>query len=193
MQLIAATTNKGKLEEFCRILSPLGVRVVSPADLDLDLEVEETGQTFAENAYLKAMAFYTLTGMPALADDSGLCVDALGGRPGIHSAHYQGNADYPQKLAALLDELKDVPAGERTARYVCAICCVMDEETVLRCQESCEGEIGFAPAGSSGFGYDPLFYRDGKSFGETPKKEKDAVSHRGKALRAFVRLLRKEI
>ena len=190
MRILAATNNKNKLEEIRRILEPLGVSIVSPADLGIDIEVEETGSTFAENAFLKAKAFYGQSGLPSLADDSGLCIDAMDGRPGVHSARYLGkNAIYQQRFLAILEELKNVPPPRRTARFACAICCVLSEETILRCEGVCEGAIGQRPVGQGGFGYDPLFYVGEKSFAQLNKEEKDEISHRGKALRAFAALL----
>lgn len=186
MELVIATGNRHKLEEFQRILAPLGVRVSGPDPDCPALEVEETGCTFAENARIKAEAYFWATGKPAVADDSGLCVDALDGRPGVYSARYQGaDTPYPRKLEALLDELRDVPEEKRTARFVCAICCVLDENTVLTCREECEGRIAYTPSGEGGFGYDPVFLWEGKSFAALTPAEKDASSHRGRALRAF--------
>ena len=194
MRILAATNNKGKLEEIRRILEPLGISIVCPDDLGLDIQVDETGTTFAENAYLKAKAFYEQSGLPSLADDSGLCIDAMGGRPGVHSARYLGKtAIYKQRFMAILEELKNVPPPRRTARFVCAICCVIDEETILRCEGICEGMIGQRPAGMGGFGYDPLFYVGENSFAQLTQDEKDAISHRGKALRAFAALLEQAI
>jgi len=186
MRILAATNNKNKIEEIRRVLEPLGINIVCPADLDIYIHVEETGATFADNAYLKAKAFFEQSGLPSLADDSGLCIDILEGRPGIHSSVYLGpNATYKQRFSALLGELKDVPPTRRTARFISAICCVVDEGMILRCEGECEGTIGFAPAGTSGFGYDPLFYIGEKSFAQLTAEEKDAISHRGKALRAL--------
>ncbi len=192
--MVAATGNPHKLEEFARILTPLGIQVLSPKELGVELDVEETGETFAENAYIKAKAFFEATGKPALADDSGLCVDALGGRPGVYSARYHGeDAPYSHKIAALVAELEGVPNEQRTARFTCAICCVLDKDTILRAEEHCEGLIGFEPRGSNGFGYDPILYRGKRSLGEFTDEEKDAISHRGKALRTFARLLGKAL
>lgn len=186
MELVIATGNRHKLEEFQRILTPLGVGVSGPDPDGPTLKVEETGGTFAENARIKAEAYFQATGKPAVADDSGLCVDALDGRPGVYSARYQGaDTPYPQKLEALLEELRDVPEEKRTARFVCAICCVLDKNTVLTCRGECEGRIAYAPSGEGGFGYDPVFLWEGKSFASLTPAEKDASSHRGKALRAF--------
>jgi len=190
VRLLVATGNKHKLEEFGRILKPLGITILSPSDIDLAVDVEETGETFAENARQKAEAIFRLTGLPTVADDSGLCVDALGGRPGVYSARYRGeDTPYPEKMAALLEELKDVPDEKRTARFACAICCVVSEHRVIACEETCEGTVAHAPSGSGGFGYDPLFLVGRETFADLPPERKDALSHRGKALRAFARLL----
>lgn len=193
MELLVATGNRHKIEEFARILSPLGIKVLPPGDVGLSLDVEESGESFAQNARIKAEAFYKATGKPSVADDSGLCVDALGGRPGVHSARYQGEASsYAVKMAALLGELRDVPDERRTARFVCAICCVMGEGAIIECEEACEGFIAHAPSGDGGFGYDPLFLVDGGSFAALSPAEKDRCSHRGKALRAFARLIQEK-
>ncbi|MDR2909611.1 MAG: RdgB/HAM1 family non-canonical purine NTP pyrophosphatase [Oscillospiraceae bacterium] len=194
MKLVAATGNLHKLKEFKRILTPLGVEVLSPEEAGISPEVEETGETFKDNARLKALAFYREGKLPAIADDSGLCVDALGGRPGVRSARYRGEAStYPEKFSALLGELSGVPPEKRTARFVCAICCVLGEGEAITCEESCEGFIGYAPDGEGGFGYDPLFYIGGRSVAGMSDGEKDMVSHRAKALRRFSKLLEAHI
>jgi len=190
MKLLMASSNTNKLEEIRRILSPLGVDVISPAEIGVDLEVEETGETFAENACIKALAYHNASGLAAIADDSGLQIDALGGRPGVHSARYQGkDAPSDVKIAAVLEELKDVPEEERTARFVCAVSCVIDKDTIVSCQETCEGFIGTKPAGEGGFGYDPIFYIGNRSMAQRSDEEKDTLSHRGKALRKFALML----
>ncbi len=190
MELIIATRNKGKLAEFGRILKPLGIEVKGQEELCPDLEVEETGSTFAENARLKAQAIYEATGMTAVADDSGLCVDALDGAPGVYSARYAGeNATDVERIEKLLGEIQDVPALRRTARFVSAICCV-GEDLLIECEGICEGVIGHAPTGEGGFGYDPIFFVGEKSFAEMSAEEKDAVSHRGQALRMFYESLK---
>lgn len=187
MELIMATHNQKKLRELERILSPLSVTVRS-ADLP---EVEETGATFAENAYLKAKSACDYTGLPAVADDSGLVVDALNGGPGIYSARYGGEGLTDEdRVQKLLHALEGVPEAQRTARFVCAICCVFPDGTVLRAEESCEGVIGYQPLGGNGFGYDPVFMRGDRSFAQYSDEEKDAVSHRGKALRQFLKILK---
>ncbi len=190
MKLVVATNNQHKLEEFRRILSPLGVQVLSQSDVHVHVEPEETGTTFAENAKIKAKAVFDVCGLPSVADDSGLCVDALDGRPGVYSARYLGeDTPYEQKNAALLAELKDVPEEERGAQFVSGICCQLDEEHTIETVGICEGTIGWEPRGQGGFGYDPIFMVDGKSYSELTGEEKDAVSHRGRALRQFYTML----
>jgi len=194
MEILVATGNKDKLAEFRRILEPLGIRIFSPASLGLDTEVKETGATFAENAHIKAEAYHRLSGKPAVADDSGICVDALAGRPGVFSARYHGeDTPYTEKMAALLSELEGVPDEKRTARFTCAICCMLEEGDVITCQRDCEGVIGHAPAGDGGFGYDPLFFVGDESFASLSPEKKDEVSHRGRALRAFAGELKKRV
>lgn len=189
MRLLVATGNAHKLKEFGRILSPLGIDVVSMAEVNLDLDVEETGQTFAENAEIKAKAMFGVCGIPVVADDSGLCVDALDGRPGVYSARYLGDAPQNEKNAALLKEMKDVPQENRTARFVCAIHCILSNDTGISVEGVCEGSIGYEPKGEDGFGYDPLFLCGGKTFAELSGDEKDAQSHRGLALRELAEKL----
>lgn len=192
MKLLAATGNKNKLCEFGRILSPLGIEILSPDSVGVDADVPETGETFAENARIKAQALYELTGLPAIADDSGLCVDALGGRPGVHSKRYMNGAPPKEQIAGLLGEMESIPKQERTARFTAAICCVLDKNTIIEAEESCEGEIAYAPSGDGGFGYDPIFLIDGRSFADISGEEKDRQSHRGKALRALAEKLGNE-
>ena len=190
MQVIAATGNRHKLQEFERIFAPLGIEIAAQSDVCPALAVEETGETFAENAFFKAQAVHRLTGKAALADDSGLCVDALGGAPGVYSARY-GGEDLPhsEKIKLLLKELIQVPDEKRTARFVAHICYIGADGTRIDAEECCEGVIGHAPRGEGGFGYDPIFMVGDKSFAELSGAEKDAVSHRGKALRAFAQKL----
>lgn len=184
MQFIIATGNAHKLLELERILAPLGIDAVSTKAKGISLDdVEETGTTFEENAYLKAKAACDKTGLPAVADDSGLCVDALNGQPGVYSARYAGeNATDEQRYQKLLTNLKDVPAEQRTARFVSAVCCVWPGGESLTVRGECEGTIGSRPLGENGFGYDPVFMVGEKSFAQLSAKEKDAISHRGKAL-----------
>lgn len=187
-RFVIATHNENKRKEMQRILEPLGI-LVETANLR---DVEEIGTTFAENAALKAQAACEQTGRPAIADDSGLMVDALGGAPGIYSARYAGeHASDQDRIAKLLAELASYPEPEqRKARFVCSVCCAFPNGDVIRAEGTCEGRIGFAPRGTNGFGYDPIFFRDARSFAELSKEEKDAVSHRGKALEQFVQFLK---
>lgn len=185
MKFIIATNNQKKLKELERILNPLGINAVSAKDEGISLDdVEETGITFAENALLKAEAAFKKTGLPSVADDSGLCVDALDGRPGIHSARYAGeNATDSDKNNKLLSELKDVPKKDRTAHFTCAICCILPDGEKIEVEGRCEGSIAFEPHGNGGFGYDPIFKYSDKSYAELSSDEKDSISHRGQALR----------
>ncbi len=187
MKYVIATHNAHKCIELQRLLKPLGIDAVTDRDLGLILpEVEETGTTFAENAYLKAASACRATGLPAIADDSGLVVDALDGRPGVYSARYGGeDATDDDRNRLLLAELQDVPAGARTARFVAAVCCVFPNGDVLNAEGTFEGEIAFSPAGENGFGYDPIFWVGNGTSAQLSPAEKDAVSHRGIALKAF--------
>ena len=186
MKFIIATNNKKKLVEMERILKPLGIEAVSAKDAGVVLdEVDETGTTFLENAFLKANAAYVKTGMPAVADDSGICVDALGGRPGIFSARYSPEdcVTDEDRTAKILEELQGVPDENRGAHYTCAICCILPDGSKIEIEEICEGKIGYEFIGDGGFGYDPIFYFGDKTFAQISGENKDKVSHRGKALR----------
>jgi len=188
MRLIVATHNPDKVKEFQRILSPLSVSVET-AELE---EVEETGRSFEENAFLKAEAACRITGLPAVADDSGIAIDALNGEPGIYSARYAGEgASSSDRNQKLLHALQNVPVEKRGARFVCAICCVFPNGDRITARGECTGTIAFAPRGESGFGYDPLFLVGDRSFGELTAREKDRISHRGRALRDFAEKLNK--
>lgn len=193
MDIIMATHNRHKLEELSRILRPLGLRAVGEAETGFHLpEVEETGTTFEENALLKARSACAFTGMTAVADDSGLCVDALDGAPGLYSARYAGeDADTDANNRKLLQALKDVPEGQRTARFVSVVACVFPDGREFCVRGECEGSIAFEPHGNGGFGYDPLFLSPIGYFGEISAEEKDRVSHRGAALRLFAKEIQK--
>ena len=185
MKFLIATHNIKKRDELSRILRPLGIDAVIASDIGKEItDAEETGVTFAENARIKALSGCKETGLPCIADDSGLCVDALDGRPGVYSARYAGGHDtpYPHKIAVLLDEMKDVPDQKRTARFVSAVCCVFPDGRELCVEGKCEGKIGFLPKGDNGFGFDPIFFVGEKSFAELTAEEKDKISHRGKSL-----------
>ncbi|MCI9348867.1 MAG: XTP/dITP diphosphatase [Oscillibacter sp.] len=186
MKFVLASHNPGKLAEMQSILSGYGVEVVSPAEVGVSLEVEETGGTFGENAMLKAKAYCEASGLPAIADDSGLCVDALNGGPGVYSARYGGeDLDDRGRCMLLLSNLRGQTT--RAAHFSCAIACAFPDGRTLTTEGRCDGAIAFAPLGDGGFGYDPLFLltEKGKTFGQLSPEEKSAVSHRGKALAAF--------
>ena len=195
MDFILATNNMKKLAEMQRILSPLGISVVTAKMLGKQLEdVEEDGKTFEDNAKLKARAACKEMNMPAIADDSGLCVDYLDGAPGIFSARFAGEHGNDEKNNdLLLEKLDGVPLEKRTAHYVCAICCTFPDGREIVVRGECNGVIGFERDGHEGFGYDPLFLVDGKAFGRYTAEEKDRISHRGNALRLLTKELEKII
>ena len=195
MDFILATNNMKKLAEMQRILSPLGINVVTAKMLGKQLEdVEEDGKTFEDNAKLKARAACKEMNMPAIADDSGLCVDYLVGAPGIFSARFAGEHGNDEKNNdLLLEKLDGVPLEKRTAHYVCAICCTFPDGREIVVRGECNGVIGFERDGHEGFGYDPLFLVDGKAFGRYTAEEKDKISHRGNALRLLTKELEKII
>ena len=184
-EFIIATNNSHKVAEIERILSPLGFTAVTAKERGIDLgDVVEDGDTFAANAYIKAKHAFDLCHQPVIADDSGLCVDALGGRPGVYSARYGGHDASPLvKISMLLDEMKNVPDDRRSAHFTCAVCCILDEDTVIEVEGRCEGMISHRMSGDGGFGYDPVFVVDGRSFATLTAEEKDRYSHRGSALR----------
>ena len=193
MKFVIASNNKHKVEEISRVLQPLSIETIAAKQAGVQFDVEETGKTFEENALIKGLAVSKACGMPTVADDSGLEVDALGGAPGIYSARYAGvGATNANRIDKLLHELETFPQGMRTARFVCAVCCVFPDGSSVCARGECEGYIGFAPDGEGGFGYDPVFIEKttGLSFASLSDKQKDAVSHRGKALRELVLKLR---
>lgn len=191
MDFLIASHNLKKRDELQRILKPLGINVFTDNEIGLELpEVEETGTTFEENAALKARSGCEHSNIPCIADDSGLVVDALDGRPGVYSARYgKEDNDYEYKIKLLTDELKNISKDKRTARFVSVVCCVFPDGRELFVRGECEGEIGFSPKGEEGFGFDPIFYIEGKSFAQLSPEEKDKISHRGKALRKLAEKL----
>ena len=193
MRLILASNNKNKLREFKQLVEGMDIELLSQSEAGLHLDVEETGTTFEENAYLKAKAVPDALGCAAVADDSGLVVDALNGEPGVYSARYGPGHDASDedRYNYLLNKLGD--EKNRSARFVCCICCTMPDGTVLRSRGECEGEIMHGPKGSGGFGYDPVFKPDAveRGMAELTPDEKNAISHRGKALRAFAEELKR--
>ena len=193
MDFILASNNKKKLIEMQRILAPLGINVVTAKMLGKELcEVIEDGTTFEENARIKAVSACKEMGIPAIADDSGICVDYLDGAPGIYSARFSGGDDEANN-DLLLEKLEGVPMEKRTAYYACAICCVFPDGREITVRGECHGHIGFERDGNEGFGYDPLFIINGKAFGRYTAEEKDKISHRGNALRKLTAELEKII
>jgi len=187
MKLILASDNAHKLQEFKKLFEGTDVELMTKKEAGFTEEVEETGVTFAENAFIKAEAVVRATGLAAIADDSGLCVDALGGAPGVYSARYTGShadsdADRYNLVLKNLDGRTD-----RTARFVSELCCVFPNGDVLRARGTCEGTILTGPRGENGFGYDPVFLPEGydRSMAELTMEEKNAISHRGRALELF--------
>ena len=187
MKLVLASKNQHKLIELRTILGQLGLEVVLESDVGVDVDVEETGTTFEENSLLKARAVMEASGMAAIADDSGLEVDALNGEPGVYSARFGGLDTDAARTALLLQRLQNVPDEQRTARFVSVVTCVLPDGRVVAARGTCEGVINHAPVGENGFGYDPVFYvpQLGKTFSQATSEEKNAISHRGDALRKF--------
>ena len=186
MKLVLASKNAKKMVEMSDILSHLGIEVCSEADAGVDIEVEETGTTFEENSLLKAKAVMEASGLPAIADDSGLCVDCLNGAPGVWSARYGGEGlDDAVRYRMLLENMRGQMT--RTAKFVSVITCCFPNGDVLTARGECPGTIAFAPMGEGGFGYDPVFFlpKLKKTFAQLSPEEKNAISHRGLALQAF--------
>lgn len=191
MTFVLASNNKGKLREMRAILAGFDVDVISQAEAGADFEVEETGATFYENALLKAQAAAQATKMPAIADDSGLMVDFLGGGPGVYSKRYGGDGISDAARNALL--LENLAGTEhRDAKFVSSVVCVFPEGGIVAAEGECRGTILRAPRGTGGFGYDPVFFVTdlGRSMAELTEEEKNSVSHRGNALRLFEPRLR---
>ena len=193
MNFVIASNNQKKADELERILSPLGINVKTAAQLGISLDdVEETGMTFKENAEIKAEAALKKTGMPSIADDSGLMVDALGGRPGVYSARYADTDE--DKINKLISEFAATGSENRDAHFACVICCAFPYGRKIFAYGRCDGTIGVAPVVNNGFGYDPIFFVEGnKTFAELSDSQKDAMSHRGRALRELSELLRNEV
>ncbi|MCA0986257.1 XTP/dITP diphosphatase [Guptibacillus algicola] len=184
-KLLVATKNKGKVKEFKRRFETDELQVISLLDLDEDLDVEETGTTFAENAVLKAETIMRMTNQIVIADDSGLVIDALDGEPGVYSARYAGpEKDDEANIDKVLSELKNVPDEKRTASFQCLLAVAIPDKKTEVFSGSCEGRIAHERSGYEGFGYDPIFYLPSyqKTMAELTPEEKDAISHRGKAL-----------
>jgi XTP/dITP diphosphohydrolase len=190
--LLVATTNQHKLEEYRAIFSNGSFRLLSLQDIQLDLDVEETGTTFAENAELKALTYGRASGMLTLADDSGIEIDALDGAPGVYSARFSGReTSYEERFRIILEQLKDVPAEQRTARFVCAITIAEPTGYYRTVEAAWEGYIADEPRGNNGFGYDPIFLLPeyGQTSAELTPELKNRISHRAKAARLAAEVL----
>lgn len=192
MKIVIATNNQGKVKEYKQMLEPIGFEPVSLKEEGIEIDVVEDGDTFAENAHIKAQAIYEICHCPVLADDSGLEIDFLGGAPGIYSARYAGeDATDSDRCNKILSELEGVDMSMRTARFVCAIYCILDEETEYSVMGTFSGFIGTEPMGENGFGYDPIFMVDeDRSVAMMSDEEKNSVSHRGEALKKLVEILK---
>ena len=194
MKIVLASKNKHKLVEISRITEKFGFELVLQSELGVDIDVEETGTTFEENSFLKAEAVMKATGLPALADDSGIAVDALNGEPGIYSARYGFDVSLDDwgRLLLLLKNTEHVPDGQRQAQFVCVITMVTPEGQTIQARGEIHGELTREPRGTNGFGYDPIFYYPplGMTTAELPSEEKNRVSHRANALHLFYQKLK---
>ena len=189
MKVVLASKNRHKLEEISQITKKFDMELVLQSELGVDIDVEETGTSFEENSFLKAQAVMQATGLPALADDSGIAVDALNGEPGIYSARYgfDPTLDDWGRLQLLLKNTEQVPDGQRQAQFVCVITLVTPDGQTIQARGEVHGELLRSPAGENGFGYDPIFYYPpfGKTLAQVPQEEKNRVSHRAEALKIF--------
>ncbi|MCH9037359.1 MAG: XTP/dITP diphosphatase [Chloroflexi bacterium] len=195
-KLLLATHNQGKVGEFRHLLKDSPFVLVTPSELSISMVVDESGDTYEENASIKARAFSAASGLVSLADDSGLEVDALDGAPGPRSARYAGpDASEGQNLALLLRNMAGVPWERRTARFVCVVAIAIPSGEVELCRASCEGIIGLEPSGASGFGYDPVFYLPqlGKTMAQLDMEGKNRISHRARAVRQSVSIIEKMV
>ena len=189
MKVILASQNQHKLVELSVILSQLGFEIALESEYGLHVDVDETGTTFEENSLLKAEAVMKASGLPVLADDSGLMVDALNGAPGVYSARYGHKSSDGERTAFLLENMKDVADEKRTAKFVCVITCLWPDGRKIVARGECPGVITREVHGENGFGYDPVFYLPelGMTYAELPSEQKNAISHRARALQEFCR------
>ena len=194
MKIVLASKNPHKLVEISKITEKFGFELVLQSELGIDIDVEETGTTFEENSLLKAEAVMKATGLPALADDSGIAVDALNGEPGIYSARYgfDESLDDWGRMMLLLKNTENVPDGQRQAKFVCVISLITPDGKVIQARGEIHGELTREPRGENGFGYDPIFYYPpaGMTTAEMPSEAKNEVSHRGNALKVFYEKLK---
>lgn len=194
--IVFATSNKGKLNEIKEIFKDSAYEIISMKDAGVDIDIDENGSTFEENAFIKATAVYDITGGIVMADDSGLEVDYLEKKPGVFSSRYMGkDTPYEVKNLHILELLKDVPDNMRSARFVSAICCIMDDGEALKTTQTLEGKISHEILGAEGFGYDPIVYIPGygKTCAQLSIEEKNKISHRGKALRQMKIMLNRKL
>jgi len=190
MKFVLATANPGKIREMREVLSEFDIELVTREDLGINLDVDETGSTFSENAWLKAKAICEASGLPAIADDSGLMIDALDGGPGVYTSSFGGaELDNRQRCAFLLEKMRGVE--HRSAKFVCTIVCLFPDGRAITAEGECPGEIADSLRGGEGFGYDPVFLARGsnKTMAELTPEDKHRLSHRGKALRKFAQVL----
>ena len=194
MKVVLASKNKHKLVEISKITEKFGFDLVLQSELGVDIDVEETGTTFEENSFIKAEAVMKATGLPALADDSGIAVDALNGEPGVYSARYgfDDSLDDWGRLLLLLKNMEHVPEGQRQAKFVCVITLITPDGKTIQARGEVHGELTREPRGENGFGYDPIFYYPpmGMSTAEMSAEDKNQVSHRGNALKVFYEKLK---
>ena len=194
MKVVLASKNAHKLEEISKITEKFDMELILQSTLGIDLDVEENGQSFEENSFIKAKAVMEATGLPALADDSGICVDALNGEPGIYSARYgfDESLDDRGRMMLLLKNMEAVPDGKRQAKFVCVITMVTPDGQTIQARGEVHGELTREPRGENGFGYDPIFFYPptGCTTAELPPEKKNALSHRGQALRVFYEKLK---
>lgn len=192
-KMVVATKNEGKLSEIRSILNEIPFCIIGMEEARIHLDIDESGMSFQENALIKAKALHQIIGGYVMADDSGLCIDALGGEPGIYSARYFGeNTSYSEKFAEIQRLMKDIPFQDRTAKFVCAIVVICESGKIVIVEEKMDGIILDKEMGDGGFGYDPIFFLPeiGKTTAQLSEKEKNMLSHRGKALRAMLAKLK---
>ena len=194
MRVVLASKNPHKLQEISKITEKFDMELILQSELGIDLDVEENGSTFEENSAIKAKAVMEVTGLPALADDSGIMVDALGGEPGIYSARYgfDESLDDRGRMMLLLKNTEHVPDGQRQAKFVCVITMITPDGKTIQARGEVHGELTREPRGENGFGYDPIFYYPptGCTTAELPSEQKNEISHRGKALQVFYEKLK---
>ena len=198
-EIVVASHNQGKIDEYRKIFDSINIKILSIKDLGINIDVEEVGNTFEENAYIKARHIYNKVNLPTIADDSGLMIDYLNGQPGVKSARFAGeNASDADRVNKVLSLMKNAKNGERSAKFISSVVFIAsfwvpDSEIIIKASGQCLGEVAFEPKGSNGFGYDPIFLVDKKTFAEMTELDKNNISHRGKAVDDFRKKLEKFI